>query len=104
MRESHSPDPVALSRDTVLAPYPSPRLEQTEVGGETVVFDTASTAVHVLDRTGTLVWQLLDGRRTIREVGESIAAAFERPVEEILDQVTTFACQLERMSLVERRS
>jgi hypothetical protein len=43
-------------------------LVMSEVGTETVVYDTEHHHIHHLNPTSAAVWQLLDGRRTMREL------------------------------------
>jgi hypothetical protein len=43
-------------------------LVMSEVGNETVVYDTEHHHIHHLNPTSAAVWQLLDGRRTVREL------------------------------------
>jgi hypothetical protein len=61
---------------------------------EAVVFDPASGDLHHLDRTATLVWQRLDGRRTVGTVASGLAAAAGADAGQVHDDVLTLTTQL----------
>ncbi|HET7325912.1 MAG TPA: PqqD family protein [Nocardioidaceae bacterium] len=91
-----------LSPSTVLVHRESPAVEYVEVDGETVVYDCAGNAIHLLDQIGTLLWTLLDGTASLRATSADLAAAFGRPPDEVLDDVMRFATEMEAVDLVER--
>lgn len=91
-----------LRATTVLRHRRPPGVEHVEVDGETVVYDCDHDALHVLDRVGSLVWSMLDGRRTVHEVGLRLAERFEASPDGVLRDVSVFAAELERIHLVER--
>jgi hypothetical protein len=47
-----------------------------DVEGEIVILDGAGKKILGLNRTGGLVWKLLDGQRTLKEVAAQIAREF----------------------------
>ena len=53
----------------------------------------------VLNRTGSAVWSLLDGRRTLAEVAEAIAVSFDVAPEVASGDVLAFAHDLELRGL-----
>ncbi len=53
----------------------APWLVTAAVAGDTVIYDPVRDALHVLDRTATDVWDLLDGRRPVSGI---VAALTER--------------------------
>jgi hypothetical protein len=48
-----------------------------------------------LDEIGSEVWLLCDGKRTIKEIGESVRARFQEKVEPCYDRLAVFFRQLE---------
>lgn len=62
-------------------------LSVVEMEGEAIIYDEQTTQIHYLNRTATIVFNLCDGRSTIREFSEEIAEAFSLPREEIERQV-----------------
>lgn len=61
-------------------PAPAP-VEAAELDGELVLYNPVDHRIHHLDRTGSLVWQLLDGEATVGELIDDLADAFQVPVE-----------------------
>lgn len=57
---------------------------------------------YVLDRDARAVWLLLDGRRSVSEVVDVIAAANALPVGELQQPVRDFCAQLMELRLAER--
>jgi hypothetical protein len=98
----NNPAEPDLTPDSVLRRHGSPRLEQVEVDGETVVYDCEAGSLHLFDPLATVIWTLLDGTTTLRETSEQIAAIFERPTDEVLAHVQEFAGDLEVAALVHR--
>jgi len=47
------------------------------IEGEAVIVTPADSMMHSLNEVGTRIWQLLDGKRTIRDVASTLAAEFE---------------------------
>jgi len=54
-----------------------------ELDGEAVVYDEATSDLHHLNRTATIVFSLCDGDATARELATDIAAVFEQPVGDV---------------------
>jgi PqqD family protein of HPr-rel-A system len=75
-------------------PSPSPAALLMEAGDAQIVFDRASGGVHVLNPTGALVWQVLDGQGTIDEIAADISEVFGIERAEALEQVSDLARQL----------
>lgn len=48
-----------------------------DVDGEAVLFDTETGSMFVLNDTATLLWRLLDGTVTLRELAADVADEFE---------------------------
>lgn len=92
----------ALSADSVLRRHVSPRLEQVEVAGETVVFDSETGSLHLFDVLATVIWTLLDGTATLRETSVQVARLFQRPTDEVFAHVHQLTSQLDQAGLVER--
>jgi PqqD family protein of HPr-rel-A system len=68
--------------------------------GEAVVYDEASGELHHLNASATIVFELLDGTSTIRELATDVADAFGRPPQEIETQVRTLVRQFRRLGLL----
>lgn len=53
-------------RDVV--PQPSQRFRHEEADGELILYDTLNHDVMYLDATAALVWQLIDGARSLDDI------------------------------------
>lgn len=69
--------------------------------GEAVVYDEASGELHHLNPSATVVFGLLDGTATIRELSGDVADAFGMPREEIETQIRTLVRQFRRLGLLD---
>ncbi len=49
-----------------------------------------------LDSIGSFVWERCDGRRTVKELAESMSQEFGENVEPLLDRLTLFLQNLEK--------
>ncbi len=57
---------------------------------------------HMLDETATIVWGLFDGKATLAELADDIAAAFETDLAVVLTDLIALATNLESVGLLER--
>lgn len=93
-----------LTPEAVLRRRDEPALAWVEVEGELVVYDSERDALHLLDPAGTAVWNLLDGRRSLRSTSKHLAGAFGHPVEDVMADVLGFARRLQEIGLAVRLS
>ena len=62
----------------------------------------AEDELYTLNETGKAVWQLLDGKRSLREVAQALSSAFDGPPAEIEGDVVGLAEELwKRRILIE---
>jgi hypothetical protein len=72
------------------------------LAGEAVVFDPGTGDLHRLDRTATLVWQRLDGERTVDGLAAGIALDVrDADPPTVRDDVVTLTTQLAQRGLLE---
>ncbi len=71
------------------------------VEGEAVLLDLEGRRVLGLNAVGSFVWGLLDGRRTVAEVAEAVAARFEVTPAAAARDVTAFLADLDRRGFVQ---
>lgn len=64
---------VTIDRAFVAEPWD--RIAATELDGEVVLYDEQTGRVHVLNHSGAVVWQLLDGTASVGEIAAAIAEA-----------------------------
>jgi Coenzyme PQQ synthesis protein D (PqqD) len=65
-----------------------------------VVLDREGELVHQLNRTASFIWDRCDGRRSIRQIGADLAAAFDVDLGTATEDVAATVSQLESLGLV----
>jgi hypothetical protein len=81
---------------------PNPSLADQTLGGKSVLLDYDNRKILGLNETGSRVWTLLDGSRTLREVCRTVAEENGVPEEQVIEDVEPFVRHLvERELLVE---
>jgi PqqD family protein of HPr-rel-A system len=79
-------------------------LTVVELDGEAVVYDERTGDLHHLNPTATLVFGLCDGTATGRQLAQDIAAAYDQPVDEVVEQVQGLLRQFRKAKLIEPAS
>jgi PqqD family protein of HPr-rel-A system len=72
-----------------------------EIDGDAVVYNQERGECHLLNSTGALVWQLLDGNTRLDELSADLAEAFGAGFEDVLTDVVTLVEELFRLGLLE---
>lgn len=82
--------PAAAAR-----PRRRPQIAWVQLDGEAVLYDEESGDVHVLNPTGAIVWECLDGSITVAEVVGDLEAAYGDTTgtirRDVMQLVTTLA-------------
>jgi hypothetical protein len=52
-----------------------------DIGGETMLYSSDDKAVHVLNATAQLIWELCDGDHSLAEMEQAIRSQFAVPAE-----------------------
>ena len=74
-----------------------------ELGEELMLYDEKQDKVHVLNETGFLIWELIDGKNTIESIRELFASHFGNvPPEELQKDIDEMIERLESESLITR--
>ncbi|MBN1673287.1 MAG: PqqD family protein [Kiritimatiellae bacterium] len=60
------------------------------VDGEAVIVEPNKGLVNVVNDSGTRIWELLDGQRTVGAIAESIEREFDVPAETALADALEF--------------
>ncbi len=81
---------------------PRPGAEVTRLGGELVVLDGAGRMLRGFNATAARTWELMDGRRTAREIARMIAGEYGAPEDVVLRDVLGFLGVLVEKGLIER--
>ena len=91
--------PALLSPDAVLAR--SSRLSWRVLDGDALILHPEAGTLHRLNETGTRVWELLDGERSLADVADELTAEYEVSADEAVDHVLELAGDLQENDLVE---
>lgn len=75
-------------------------LTVVELDGEAVIYDEASGELHHLNPSATLVFGLLDGTATMRELAADVADAFEQPADEVESQIRVLVRRFRSLGLL----
>lgn len=89
-------------------PARRPRLDPARaavafVADEAVILDLADYSVVRANRTAALALRLMDGRRTVRRIGATVAATFRAPAPVVIAEVERWLVELARRGFVTRR-
>jgi hypothetical protein len=76
------------------------RVDWVLAGDEAVLFDSESGALFELDRSAASIWSALDGRQSLDEVTETIAASVDAPLASVRQDVATFCSTLSDQELI----
>ena len=87
-----------ITPDAVLAP--ADVTSWLLVDDEVVVVHEPTRRAHVLNGSGSLVWQCLDGHASLAEIAADIGLSFEQPVDVVSEQMTALARNLGVLGLL----
>jgi len=87
--------------DESFVPRSRARVAGVVLGGEAVLLDEDTSAMHVLNQTATLVWACIDGRGSIGEIVADLADACCADSEMVRRDVLDLASELGRQGLLE---
>jgi hypothetical protein len=82
----------------------SESLNLRELDGEGVLYDASTKAMHVLNRTALLVWQLCDSKENAEAVASEIVGRYDIPPEHALRDVMECLRLFEELSLMRRET
>jgi len=85
---------------------PSEDVVARDVEGELIIVPLAQGIgnieddIYILNETARAIWQSLDGKKSLREVAESLKAEFEAPLEEIERDIVGLVGELFKRGMV----
>jgi hypothetical protein len=89
--------PLALDA----APRPADRCAWQVVEGEAVLLDLDGRIILGLNAVASFLWPLLDGRRTVADLGDAVAARFAVAPGRARDDVTRFLVDMQGRGLIQ---
>ena len=73
------------------------------IDGKAIIINLESGSYFLLNETGSRLWQLLDGKRNVKEIVKKIHSEFEAEQHIIEKDVSELIAKLEKEGLVEQR-
>jgi hypothetical protein len=86
--------------DATFVPDPWPWITAVELDGEEVLFNGSNGRVHLLDRPGSLAWQLFDGQTSVATASMLIAEAVGADVDVVRADVIALVRMLADLGLL----
>ena len=82
---------------------PASHVSASVADREAVLLDTDNGRTYTLNPVGTLVWELLDGRRPLGALVEALAEQFDAPEGQLRRDLIELVRRLEAERLIEER-
>jgi len=57
-------------------PVRKPGITVKDIGGETLLYGAEEGAIHILNPTAQVIWELCDGQHTVDDMEQAISASF----------------------------
>jgi hypothetical protein len=78
-----------------------------DIGGETIIVPIRDhvgdlESIYSLNEVGTLIWQLIDGQKTVNRIVEEMCMAYDVNPEEAKKDTLEFVKSLEKAGLIQR--
>ncbi|MFH1177051.1 MAG: PqqD family protein [Acidobacteriota bacterium] len=90
------PGPEVLNR----VPRRSDSASWSVFDDEVVLLETHRRLMLGLNPSGGVIWELVDGQRNVRAIGEAVADHFGQPLEAVLDDTVAFLELLHGRSVI----
>ncbi len=92
MMKTYDPDAI---------PVKAEQIPSQEVEGEIFAITPDDGVLHNFNEVGSLIWNLIDGRRPLAEIEESIAKEYEIDGESVRRDLSQFVKTLIKRGLIE---
>jgi hypothetical protein len=63
----------------MMKPVRKPGITARNIGGETLLYSAEEEAIHVINPTAELIWELCDGEHTVASIEQAIRASYSVP-------------------------
>ncbi len=88
------------SRD-LRTPVRNPATASRVFSGEAVIITPTENTVRMLNGVGSRIWELVDGERTVEQIGAVLAAEYDIPAGDATDSAGRFVDELLAKGLLE---
>jgi hypothetical protein len=82
------------------SPIHHPRTAARVFSGEAVIITPAENTVRMLNTVGSRVWELADGRRTVKEIAGVLTQEFDVDLDQARESATQFVDELAAKGLL----
>jgi pyrroloquinoline quinone biosynthesis protein D len=82
-------------------PKPKEGAQASRLGRDFVLLDAAGRMLRGLNATGARIWELMDGRRSVKDIAHQVAAEFHVPPATVLQDALVFLSALRAKGLVD---
>ena len=87
-----------------VCPIRDTRFVWRDIAGEVVIAERDNNTVHVLNKTGSLIWNLADGTKPAEDIAAEVCNKFDVPHEQARADVEEFCQQLLEAGLISVKS
>jgi hypothetical protein len=81
-------------------PVPADELTVKRIGKETIILTESGEELHTLDETGTFVWSVIDGKRTVGQILDNLCAEYDVVRDRAQKDLLSFIEALEEKKIV----
>lgn len=71
-----------------------------ELAGEAVLLDPGAGCSYNLNKTGTLIWKLLDGQHSIQDITDALSSTYDAAYEQVAKDVEQVLAELRKNNLL----
>jgi len=66
------------------------------IDGEAIILSAEDSSVHSLDEVGTKIWELADGKKTVKEIIEALHEEYDVEFDQLKQDVLDFITELQK--------
>ena len=66
------------------------------IDGEAIILSAEDSSVHSLDEVGTKIWELADGKKTVKEIIEALHEEYDVEFDQLKQDVLDFISELQK--------
>ncbi|PKK90636.1 MAG: hypothetical protein CVV64_09775 [Candidatus Wallbacteria bacterium HGW-Wallbacteria-1] len=86
--------------DGFAIPVRNPKVAFRVIRDEAVLLDLSSSLYYSINPTGSLAWELMDGKRNLSEIARGIEESFEEVPASLFEELQSFTADLVSQKLV----
>lgn len=83
-----------------MRPLRSEKAVYRMVDGEAVIVEPQNGLVNVINETGSRIWELVDGKRSVAQIADIISSEYETSAQTALKDTTAFFDEMSKNGLI----